>query len=476
MNKLTVILLLLSTLAFQNCSDVMFSQEPLTQQGLAFREVLSRALVTTNTACVMCHTNIHGDVSGFGSMTFRNDSLGTITGNIYAADIKIQAFVYDGANVYLDPNYIDTHTNVSLLESVLPELAAENIVTNSSGQKVVRPGEKHNIFEAVSFAGGGNFYTLTENDANKRAVAEKRMILNPFTGRPIIHESDFPNLDAQLCADKAKGSITTGDGIVFKSPLAGHQIFVRGKNILTSALASQARNEYDVNCPPGETLTINGEVIIQGDLVISGCVQGHGTIYTNGNIYIPNDIKLKNSPFPFTRTTDETQLKGEAVVRAGADMLSFGSAGFVMIGSLKPEVFNHVEQDPHFRNNSAIYSNILNWLGSGTREANAATYYNILLKKPFGLSTNAGSVALIEANIYSNMGVAATLTAANRSNIVINGSIATPHLSLLAAGYAAGEPANAVNPFNGIPFHTTELNQDFRLKYLTMGYECQRAR
>lgn len=467
---------LLLSLLLQSCTPVTFSLEPVSQQAIAFREVLSKGLVTNNIACVMCHTNVHGDMSGFGSMTFRNDSHGTIIGNIFAADIKLQRFIVTADNrVVLDPAFVDTLTDVNLLEQVLPELANENIAVQN-GKKVVKPGEKHNVFESISFASGGDFFTMTDNDPAKREIAEKRLITNPFSGRPIIHEADFPSLDPELCKDKATGSITTADGKIFKSPIVGHQIFVKGKNVPTNMVTAQLRNEYDTSCPASETLSIDGEIIIQGDLVISGCIQGQGTIYTNGNVYIPNDIKLKNSAFPFTRTIDEAVLKAESKQKSSADMVSFGAAGFVMIGNIKPEVLSHEEQDPHFRNGVAIYSNLYNWIGGGTRTENENIYRNYLLKKPFGLSAASGAVALIEANIYSNLGIAATLTSGNRSNIVVNGSMASPHLSLLAGGYNAGAPANAINPFNQIPFHTTELNQDFRLKYLNKGYECQRAR
>lgn len=171
-----------------------------------------------------------------------------------------------------------------------------------------------------------------------------------------------------------------------------------------------------------------------------------------------------------------------ALDRSRSDMLSLGAKEFFVIGNIDTRVLNHVEQDPIFRNNNASLTRIYNLLAATN---GASLYKQIFLKKPYVHlnsttgSSSSGVVALVEANLYANNGIAITLVSENASNIVLNGSISKPNLSMLSTGFnhsffdLNGAPIT-INPFNGLDFKKSQLNQDYRLKYTSLGYECHR--
>src|SRR5256885_1571247 len=84
-------LLLLSS--YQNCGGkVAFSTQDLSSASGGVdpvsgshqvQQVLALGVLAKNMDCVMCHTSIRGDVSGFGTLSFRADSMGQFYGNIY---------------------------------------------------------------------------------------------------------------------------------------------------------------------------------------------------------------------------------------------------------------------------------------------------------------------------------------------------------------------------------------------------------
>lgn len=465
------------------------------------KRTLSLGIMTKNMACVMCHTRVTGDISGFGTMTFRNDSRGTIYGNIFAADQKLQHWTVEGGVYVLDRSVIDTVSNANLIASVLPDLIPSNLVVDSmTGEYRVRPGERHNTFSTdLKFIGGG-LSTMTSNDPVKRKEAVDNIVFNPFTNKPVVGEADFPRLDTQKfgdCAHAATDYIKTADGQIHRSPLLQNSIFVNGRRV-TSVSASApagAYNDYDPSCPAEKTIEISGEVVVQGDLVLAGCVRGRGTVYAMGSIYVPNDIKVTQSAFPFPVGVNPEAMKADVAAKAGKDMLSLGAEKFIVIGSFRNKaVITHEEQDPIFKNSWTIFSNLTNWLSNGTSDQNLDLYERSFLKKTFFgklrkgdgslLDARPGSVALVEANLYANMGIATTQTSNNASNIVVNGSVITPNLQFLVTGYAY-QPVTttgtdlAVNPFNQMPFNSdfsAYLNQDFRLRYGDSGYACHRIR
>jgi hypothetical protein len=463
--------------ASQGCDGDYCPPTDPDQPNEAVAQALSLGTLTKNMACVMCHTHVTGDISGFGTMTFRDDSEGTILGNVFAADQKLQRWYAPNGFYVLDPSYIDTLSDPQLISSVLPELASSN-VTNVNGTLKIIPGEVHNTFNLVTFKNGGDLYSMTSVDASKRTEAEKRLVRNPFTGRPVIHESDFPRLDLAQCLPVAKGNITTADGQVLQSPWSGNLIVTNGQRI-TQVSATQLHNQYDPSCPASKTLTITGEILVQGDLVISGCIKGQGSIYATGTIYVPDDLKTVQSAFPFPETVDEKILEADANAKAGHDIVALGAAKFIIIGDTRMEVLAHEEQDPIYRNNQAAIESIYTWLTPGSVATNRSIYQHSFLKTAF-YGGSPGAVSLVEANLYANLGVGATLTGAQNTNLVINGSVLTPNLSMLVTGFAhthydLSGNAISVNPFNGKSFDRSEINQDYRLKFTKLSYDCHRA-
>ncbi|MEQ1877193.1 MAG: hypothetical protein ABL958_11135 [Bdellovibrionia bacterium] len=439
----------------------------------AVAQALSIGTLTKNMACVMCHTRVTGDVSGFGTMIFREDSSGSILGNIYAADQKLQRWHAPGGTFVLDPSLIDTVSDPQLIASVLPELVSSNLTAAMS----VNPGEAHNVFSAITFEAGGGLYSMTSTDAAKRTEAEKHLVRNPFTGRPVIHESDFPRLDLAQCLPVANGKITTAAGQVLQSPWAGNLIVTNGEHV-SQVNPAALYNQYDPTCPASKTLTISGEILIQGDLVISGCIKGQGSIYATGTIYVPDDLKTVRSAFPYPETVDQAVLEADANAKSGHDIVGLGAAKFIIIGATRMAVLAHEEQDPIFRNNQAAIENIYTWLTPAGAAANLSLFERAFLKTAF-YGGAPGPVSLVEANLYANLGVGATLTGAQNTNLVINGSVLTPNLSMLVTGFAhAHYNSNAqsisVNPFNGKSFDSSEINQDYRLKYTKLAYNCHR--
>lgn len=459
------------------------TEEEIRQQVKA---VFNLGLMTRNLACAMCHLDVHGDISGFGTLTFRNDADGNVLGNIFGADQKIQHWVSNGTKYVLNQNVVDNVTDPNRVAAVLPELVSFNLDQNSAGI-FIKKGEQHNIFPAsLTFQGGGGLFTMTDNTASKRDKAAANLVYNPFTKKPVVQASEFPNLDLGICRAQAKGTITTGNGQILRSPLNGNQVLLHGAKV--ADLTIQQNDLYDKNCPSSKTFRVDGDVVIEGDVVLGGCFTGQGTILATGNIYVPDDIKMKDSAFPYSRTSDQNVLKNEALARANKDMLSIGSNGFVIVGAIRMEVIGHEEQDPIFKAKEAEIKRLYTWLDASP--SNAQTIYESkMLKKGykrlksesgFG-SAQTGVVALLETNIYANQGVAVTLTGQWSSNIVINGSVITPNLSMLSAGYnkVHGDLSGntiTVNPFNGVNFSTSQINQDFRLKYTELGFQCHRVR
>lgn len=464
-----------------NCASSQSSRE---------KALMASGLLTKNSACVMCHTKVSGTVMGFGSMTFRDDSMGQILGNVYAADIKLQRWVYDTA-YHLDSSFVDTDSDPSLIASALPELASSNVVADTSGHLHVRPGEKHNTFLNISFLGGGDFYSLTEKDPTKRAIASDHLLKDSFGVRPVIHESDFPKLNPLACIPTAQGTFRTADGSVIQSPVSGNLILANGKRVASVPLGSPPNsfNDYDPSCPASKTLTISGEVVVKGDVVISGCIKGQGTLYATGNIYIPDDVKLVNSPFPFAATADENILKPEALSKLGKDMFSLGSAQFIVIGPMNMTVLANGEQDPIFSDKQDVLTNVYKWLSTGTTGQNQALYESSFLKRaPPGYFSNQGTnsgygrgaVSLLQASLYANLGISAVLIKSQNTNLIIDGSVMTPNFVMLSTAfqyqhYDGGNNFVGVNPFNGQSFEFSQLNQDQRLKFTRNGYECLRS-
>ncbi|PIT99070.1 MAG: hypothetical protein COT74_12600 [Bdellovibrionales bacterium CG10_big_fil_rev_8_21_14_0_10_45_34] len=497
------IAVLIITLAFQNCSKVDFQQgqpkelkfsespPPLTddeqfQENLT--KVLSLGILTKNMACVMCHTRINGDVSGFGTLTFRSDSSGTIWGNVYAADQKLQH--WDFNKLILDRSVRDDLSDPQLIADVLPELITSNL-EEEDGQLIIIPGEEHNKFLNVEIK-EGDLYTLTHPEPARRAIAEANLPMNPFKNRPIINESDFPEFQFETCKvankDSKGGKIVTADGTVVVSPISSNAIFVNGKYLGHQVPANSQPddfNDYDPSCPANKTLRVEGEVLIEGDLVLAGCITGQGSIYAKGNIYVPDDIKNVNSAFPYSLTAESSTRRTEAEARLGSDMISLAAEEFILLGALDLRVIAHVEeQDPIFRTNIESIKRIYSWLAP----ANAEDIYNkSFLKRPYFAidkvsgTKSKGIVALAEANLYANKGIGITLIYSKGSNIVINGSVITPNLSLLSAGFnhkhfALDGSEMTVNPMNGVRFDQSQINQDFRLRYTKKGFECHRIR
>ncbi len=424
----------------------------------------------------MCHTRVHGDISGFGSMLFRADSEGTIIGNIYAPDIKLQQWINNGGTHILDPSFRDDYTDPALVASVLPELISENLIGVAPNYSL-RPGEKHNLFGPLSFEGGGGFYSMTSHEPEKRQIAENNITTNPVTGRPLLHESEFPFLDVQRCSTRATGKVTLGDGTVLNSPINTNTILVNGRHVTSASPTDSADsyNSYDVTCPASQTLTVQGEVVVNGDLVLAGCMKGQGTFYVSGNIYIPDDLKNVQSAFPFTETTDKNILKQEATERSQRDLISLATEKFIVIGAIRFEVISHEQQEGGvFRNNKSEIENVYNWLTQGSSSQNLSLYTNAFLKRKLFNQTHrgTGAVSLVEANLFANKGIAASMTGIYNTNLVINGSLLTPNISMLVSGWSHN---TGVNPFNSRPFANSEINQDFRLKYTTKGFECHRS-
>lgn len=443
--------------------------------------------MTKNMACVMCHTDVNGNISGFGTLTFRDDSSGNIWGNIYAVDQKLQYWIASGGTHILNPNVHDTQSDPNLIAEVLPGLISSNLEQTPSGHKV-RSGEQHNKFSSVLlFQGGGALYTLTHHDETRRQKAEDNLVINPFLEQPIIDESDFPALDVEQCKLTARGSVTTSDGQILSSPINSNLILVNGKSYgsqVSGTVNDDQYNDFDPACPTDKTLTINGEVVISGDLILSGCIKGQGSIYASGNIYVPDDIKVVNSAFPYSLTVNDDLHKQEAKQRLDRDMISLGASEFIIIGAIRTEVIGHIEQDPIFRNNVDSLKRVYSWVTSASGQAN---YEKAFLKRAYMAVDSAagqkkrGIVARIDGNLYANKGVAITLTSSWGSNIVVNGSVITPNLSMLSTGfghshYNLADAAITTNPFNGADFNSSQLNQDYRLQYSNQGYECHRIR
>ncbi len=461
------------------------------------KKTLSFGLLTRNMACVMCHTTVVGDVSGFGTMTFRSDSSGTIFGNIYAADQKLQHWIVDATtNKYiLNQNIVDTVSDPLLIAEALPSLINFNLDRDSSGAYSVKKGERHNIMGNVKFQ-GGSLYSLTMNDPAKREIAKANIVKNPFIDESIIEDADFPKLNPSQCSNQVSGYIQTSDGQKHFSPVNGNAVFMNGQRILNVPINTPANafNGYDVTCPTAKTLEVHGEVVINGDMILAGCVRGQGTIYVDGDLYLPDDIKVVNSAFPFVTGASEDILKMDIAAKSDRDMLSLGTTGFVMLGSFSNTVImTHEEQDPIFRNNLAKIENVYTWLTPGTPQDGKSVYERAFLKRSFwkdsqGKLGGVGAIALVDANLYANMGIALSLVyrsdSNRRSNFVMNGSIATPNLQMLVPGVDTerldqnGQKIS-VNPFNQKTFSTagaTFINQDFRLKYSKAGFECHRTR
>lgn len=486
---------------FQNCSKVDFgvkpneaSSNPNAAAQEAIKRVLSLGLMTQNMACVMCHTEVSGNISGFGTLTFRDDSEGYVAGNIYGADQKLQSWIQatDGSWV-LNSGIHDTSSDPNLIAQVLPELISQNL-TGSPGNYSVRSGEQHNTFTKMTFIPGGDLYTMTSPIQAKRTIAQQNLVMNPFLGRPVIHESDFPSLDITHISTVATGTITLGNGQTLSSPINANLILVNGRSLGSSVPATTTANQYntyDASCPASKTLTVSGEFVVKGDLILSGCIKGHGTIYATGNIYIPDDIKNPHSAFPYTRTINEQTHLSEALNRLDKDMISLGAGEFILLGALRTGVITHEENGPVFRDNINSINRIYSWLST----SNAINIYNTsFLKQPYYRISSGdptqiyGAISLVEANLYANKGIATTLTSAWASNIVFNGSIITPNLAMLSTGWghshysADGSSLLTVNPFNGTAYTgsgasaPSQINQDFRLKYTELGYDSHRIR
>lgn len=483
------ILILLSILETA-CSQVSFAPQAVSAScispgncgalpglpGAREKALMSSGLVARNSSCVMCHMRITGDVSGFGTLTFRDDSQGQIFGNVYAADIKLQKWTSGGT---LDTTFTDGVSDPALIESVLPELKSENLVYDGT-KWIVKPGEVHNTFGGVSFLGGGDFYSMTSNDPVKRAKASDHIIRDTFGNRPIIHEDDFPVLDPVACISNTNGFIRLADGTKLHSPLSGNTVLVNGKKIDSYGVgtAANAYNDYDMACPDDKTLEINGEVVVKGELVLSGCIKGKGTIYSTGNIYIPDDIKLIRSPFPFVASVDDAVLGADVAMKVGKDMLSLGSAKYIMVGRINNSFLSHPINDPSIKNNIPAMTTLYSWMDQ-------SVYESAFLKRPLpGSTENApvnghGAVSLVEANLYANNAVVAVMTQAQNTNIVINGSVLTPNFVALASAFQYLHRDNMgnpfwVNPFNGQTYDMSQLNADFRLKFTRTGFKCLR--
>ncbi len=476
------------TMIFQNCGKVAFNEATSVSaqcvgaacnSGLAVKTkaVLSLGIMTKTISCVVCHTQINGDISGFGTMTFRNDSEGQIFGNVYASDEKLQTWTTSNGQYVLDQSVVDNYSDANLIQSVLPELSSFNLDSQGSGNNIsysVKHGEEHNKFNLISFGGGGNLYTLTSMDPAKRVVASSHLAVDAFTARPIIHESDFPSLDLSVCQG-VSGSVTLGNGVVLNSPINENLVLMHGNKIQTPLPGSpNLSSQYDKTCPSGKTLTISGQVVVNGDLILAGCIKGQGTLYATGNIYIPDDLKNVQSAFPYSKTVDENTLKQEVAAKSGKDMISLGSMKFIVIGALKMNVLSNGENPPIFAANAGTIQNVLNWLGT-TQSNSSNIFTNGFLKLPYDRATAPGAVALVEANLYANLGVAGTFIQDTNSNIIINGSLMSPNLSLLSSGWSHNS-GGAINTFNGLPYDFSQLNQDYRLKYSESGYECHRVR
>ncbi len=464
----------------------------------AIKKTLSFGLLTRNMACVMCHTTIVGDVSGFGTMTFRNDSVGTIHGNIYAADQKLQQWRLDARSgqYVLDESLVDAVSNPQLIAETLPSLIDFNLDRDINGNYSVNRGERHNSIGNIKFQSGGGLYTLTMNDPARRAIAKTNIVKNPFLDRSIIEDADFPALSPSQCSSRVTGYVQTSDGQKHFSPLRGNVIFTNGKRIenVSSGVPANEYNGYDRTCPADKVLEIHGEVVVNGDLILAGCVRGKGTVYADGNIYVPDDIKVVRSAFPFLAGTSEDILKGDVAAKADRDMLSLGATGFILLGSFSSTaIMTHVEQDPIFRNNLAKIENVYTWLTPSTPQVGKAVYERAFLKRSFwkdsaGNLGGIGAIALVEANLYANKGVALALVyrpeSNRRSNFVLNGSVSTPNLQMLVPGTETerldqnGQKI-VINPFNQKTFSSESaafINQDYRLKYSKAGYECHRVR
>jgi hypothetical protein len=276
---------------------------------------------------------------------------------------------------------------------------------------------------------------------------------------------------------------------------------------------------------PEKPIKISGEVLIEGDLVIAGNYTGLGTIYAN-NVFVANDLKAKNSAFPFAAAESAAMDQAKKAIADKKDGLYLAAIRSVIVGAPEAKSSNGClnsegKQDRPYVTCPAE----MNITGSGI-----ATPYSWLPRRDFkALGRRA---AFPEIEIYGAAGripakqkfvasfdtahqpglgtddlssdrtsmevsqVDAFLYAGSRTqirvyvNVLINGGIMSPTLDLISSfthtpngwikriptGYRVGSASNPgellpVNSFNSLDLAKNEIRFDWRLRAGGFGLE-----
>jgi hypothetical protein len=110
---------------------------------------------------------------------------------------------------------------------------------------------------------------------------------------------------------------------------------LQGTNPLTGApvaIDRFMRGNLTIIGTPENPIKISGEVLIEGDLVIAGNYTGLGTIYAN-NVFVANDLKAKNSAFPFAGTESEAMDQAKKAIADKKDGLYLAAIKSVIVGA-----------------------------------------------------------------------------------------------------------------------------------------------
>lgn len=274
---------------------------------------------------------------------------------------------------------------------------------------------------------------------------------------------------------------------------------------------------------PENPIRISGEVLIEGDLVIAGNYTGLGTIYAS-NVFVANDLKAKNSAFPFAADESEAMEQAKKAIADKKDGFYLAAINSVIVGAPEAKARKGCADVPETGILQTCPTEI------DLTDSGIATPYSWLPRRDFkALGRRA---AFPELEIYSISGIApakqkfiarfdtphqpgvgtddlssdrtsmevsqvdAFLYAGSRTqirvyvNVLINGGIMSPMLELISSfthnpggwtnripnGYRVGSAINPdellpVNSNNNLDLRKNEIRFDWRLRAGGFGLE-----